>query len=118
MIRGDKYMIKKSGHNDISPTKHNSIHHKVVINTGRVERIGSTSYNASCNCEMRLDEDEDGADVGDDVDDARDDGDDDGDDLPFREVISSAESARGRALFFSISFRHGAAAELRKNSSF
>src|ERR1041385_598802 len=110
---GEKY-----GHNDISPTKLNSIHHKVVINTGRVERIDSTSYNASCNCEMRLDEDEDGADVGDDVDDDLDDARDDGDDLPFREVISSAESARRRALFFSVGFRHGAAAELRENSSF
>src|ERR1041385_1945517 len=110
---------KQSGHNGISPTKLNSIHHKVVINTGRVERIDITSYNASCNCEMRLDED--GADVGDDVDDdlddAHDDGDDDGDDLPFREVISSAESAHRRALFFYVSFRHGAAAELRKNFS-
>src|ERR1041385_6862640 len=106
----------------MSPTKLNSIHHKVVINTGRVERIDSMSYNASCNCEMRLDEDEDGADVGDDVgddlDDDRDDGDDDCDDLPFREVISSVESARRRALFFSVGFRHGAAAELHKNSSF
>src|SRR6187401_1279928 len=113
---------KQSGHNDISPTKLNSIHHKVVINTDRVERIDSTDYNTSCNCEMRLDEDGDGADVGDDVDDdlddARDDGDDDGDDLPFREVISPAESARRRWLFFSIGFRHGAAAELRKLSPF
>src|SRR3954467_10970305 len=113
---------KQSGHNDISPTKLNSIHHKVVINTGRVERIDSTSYNASCSCEMRLDEDEDGADVGDDVDDdlddAHDDGDDDDDDLPFREAISSAESARRRALFFSVGFRHGVAAELSKNSYF
>ena len=83
---------KQSGHNDISPTKLNSIHHKVVINTNRVERIGSTDYNTSCNCEMRWDGDGDGADVGDDVDDdlddARDDDDDDDDDLPFREVIS------------------------------
>src|SRR4051794_8787905 len=82
--------------------------------------MDSTSYNASCNCEMRLDEDEDGADVGDDfdddLDDARDDGNDDGDGLPFREVISSAESARRRALFFSVGFLHGAAAELSKNS--
>src|SRR3954470_24515187 len=113
---------KKSGHNDISPTKLNSIHHKVVINTGRVERIDNTIYNASCTCEMRLDEDEDGADVGDDVDDdlddACDDGDDVVDDLPFREVISSAESARRRALLFSVGFRHGAAAELRKSFSF
>ena len=113
---------KQSGHNDISPTKLNSIHHKVVINTDRVERIDSTDYNTSCNGEMRLDEDGDGADVKDDVDDdlddARDDGDDDGDDLPFREVISPAESARRRWLFFSVGFRHGAAAELRKLSPF
>ena len=69
-----------------------------------------------------LDEDGDGASVGDDVDDdlddARDDGDDDGDDLPFREVISPAESARRRWLFLLCRFRHGAAAELRKKSSF
>ena len=58
----------------------------------------------------------DGDDVDDDLDDARDDGDDDGDDLPFREVFSSAESPRRRTLFFSVSFRHGAAAELRKLS--
>ena len=67
-----------------------------------------------------MDEDGDGAGVGDDVDDdlddARDDGDDDGDDLPFREVISPAESARRRWLFFSVGFRHGAAAELRQLS--
>ena len=44
---------KQSGHNDISPTKLNSIHHKVVINTNRVEGIDSTDYNTSCNCEMR-----------------------------------------------------------------
>ena len=65
-----------------------------------------------------MDEDGDGAGVGDDVDDdlddARDDGDDDGDDLPFWEVISPAESARRRWLFFSVGFRHGAAAELHK----
>src|ERR1043165_9754760 len=77
---------EQSRHNNISPTKLNSIHHKVVINTNRVERIDSTDYNTSCNCEMRWDGDGDGADVGDDVDDdlddARDDGDDDGDDLP------------------------------------
>ena len=49
---------------------------------------------------MRWDGDGDGADVGDDVDDDLDDAcddddddDDDGDDLPFREVISPAESA-------------------------
>ena len=71
---------------------------------------------------MRLDEDEDGVDVGDDVDDdlddARDDSDDDGDDLLFREVVSPAESARRRCLFSSVGFRQGAAAELRKLSSF
>ena len=67
-----------------------------------------------------LNEDGDGAGVGDDVDDdlddARDDGDDDGDDLPFREVISPAESARRRWIFSSVCFRLGAAAELRENS--
>src|ERR1041385_7176950 len=94
---------KQSGHNDISPTKLNSIHHKVVINTNRVERIYSTDYNTSCNCEMRWDGDGHGPDVGDDVDDARDD-DDDGDDLPFREVIFPAESARRRWLFSSVGF--------------
>src|SRR3954469_4090490 len=113
---------KQSGHNDISPTKLNSIHHRVVINTNRVERIDSTYYNTSSNCEMRWEGGGDGADVGDDVDDdlddARDDDDDDGDDLPFREVISSVESARRRALFFSVGIHHGAAAELRKCFSF
>src|SRR3954467_2339119 len=98
MIRGDRWVTKKSGHNDISPTKLNSIHHKVVINTNRVERIDSMDYNTSCNYEMRWDGYGDGSDVGDDVDDdlydARDD--DDGDDLHFREVISLAESARRR----------------------
>ena len=78
------------------------------------------SYNTSCNGEMRWDEDGDGADDGDDVDDdlddARDDGDDDDDDLPLREVFSPAESARRKGLFFSVGFRHGAAAELRKLS--
>src|ERR1044071_1167558 len=73
---------KQSGHNDISPTKLNSIHHKVVINTDRVERIDSTDYNTSCNCEMRWYGDGDGADVADDLDDACDGDDDDGDDLP------------------------------------
>src|ERR1041385_1679572 len=105
---------KKSGHNDISPTKLNSIHHKVVINTNEVERIDSTDYNTSCNCEMRWDGDGDGADVGDDVDDdlddARDD-DDDGDDLPLREVISPAESARRRWIFSSVGFRPVTAAK-------
>ena len=106
---------KQSGHNDISPTKLNSIHHKVVINTNRVERIDSTDYNTSCNCEMRWDVDGDGVDVADDVDDdlddARDDDDDDADDLPFREVISSAESARRRWLFSSVGFRPVVAAK-------
>src|ERR1041384_7333419 len=100
---------KQSGHNDISPTKLNSIHHKVVINTNRVERIDSTDYNTSCNCEMRWDGDGDGADVGDevddDLDDARDDDDDDGDDLPFR-----------RWLFSSVGFRTVAAAKRGSNS--
>src|SRR3954471_11072064 len=113
---------KKSGHNDISPTKLNSIHHKVVINTNRVERIDSTDYNTSCNCEMRWDGDGDGADVGDDVDDdlddARDDDDDDGDDLPFREVISPTESARWRWLFSSVGFRPVAAVKRGSNSRF
>src|SRR3954453_17731751 len=113
---------KQSVHYDISPTKLNSIHHKVVINTNRVERIDSRDYNTSCNCEMRWDGGGDGADVGDDVDDdlddARDDDDDDGDDLPFREVISPVESARRRWLFSSIGFRAVAAEERRKNSLF
>src|ERR1041385_6341078 len=98
---------KQSGHNNISPTKLNSIHHKVVINTDIVERIDSTDYNTSCNCEMRLGGDGDGAEDGDDVDDDLDDARDDGDDLPFREVISPAESARQRWLFFSEGFHHG-----------
>ena len=67
---------------------------------------------------MRWDGGGDGADVGDDVDDARDDDDDDGDDLPFQEVISSAESAHRRCLFFSVGFRHEAAEKLRKSSCF
>ena len=50
-------------------------------------------------------------DVDDDLDDARDDGDDDGDDLPLREEFTPTESARRKGLFFSICFRHGAAAE-------
>src|SRR3954470_17908115 len=99
---------KQSVHNDISPTKLNSIHHKVVINTNRVERIDSTDYNTRCNCEMRWDGDGDGTNVGDDVDDdlddARDYGDDDGDDLLFWEVFSPAESARRRWLLFSVGF--------------
>src|ERR1041384_7324997 len=110
---------KQSGHNDISPTKLNSIHHKVVINTNKVEGIDGTDYNTSCNCEMRWDVDGDGADVEDDVDDdlddARDD-DDDGDDLPFREVISPAESARRRWLFSSVGFRPVAAAKHENDS--
>src|SRR4051812_39293550 len=110
---------KQSRHNDISPTKLNSIHHKVVINTNRVERIDSTDHKTSCNCEMRWDGYGDGADVGndvdDDLDDARDD-DDDGDDLPFREVISPAESARRRWLFSSVGFRP-VAAEKHENDS-
>ena len=67
---------KQSGQNDISPTILNSIHHKVVINTNRVERIDSTGYNTSCNDEMRSDGDGDGDGGDDDLDDARDDGDD------------------------------------------
>src|SRR4051812_36932721 len=113
--------VKKSGHNDISPTKLNSIRHKVVINTNRVERIDSTGYNKGCNCEMRWDGDGGGADVGDDVnvdlDDARDDDDDDGDDLPFREVISPAESVRRRWLFSSVGFRTVAAVKCGNDSS-
>ena len=53
-----------------------------------------------------------------DLDDARDDGDVDGDDLPFREVFPPGESARRKGLFFSVGFRHGAAAKLRKLLSF
>src|ERR1041385_2462853 len=113
---------KQSGHKGISPTKLNRIHHKAVINTNRVERIDSTDYNTSCNCEMRCDGDGDGADVGDDVDDdlddARDDDDDDGDDLPFREVISPAESARRRWLFSSVGFRPVTAAKHGNSSLF
>src|SRR3954471_383083 len=113
---------KQSGHNDNSPTKLNSIHHKVEIHTNRVERIDSTDYNTSCNCEMRWDGDGDGVDVGDDIDDdlddARDDGDDDGADLPFREVFYPAESSRQRWLFFSVGFRQEAAAKLRDSYCF
>ena len=69
---------------------------------------------------MRWDVDGDGADVGDDVDDdlddARDDDDDDGDDLPFREVISPAESPRRRWVFSSEGFRP-VAAVYRESSS-
>src|SRR3954466_2904657 len=113
---------KQSEHNDISPTKLNSIHHKVVINTNRVERIDSTDYNTSCNCEMRWDGDGDYVDVGDDVyddlDDARDDDDGDGDDLPFREVISPAESARRRRLFLLCRFPPRGGSETPKLLSF
>src|SRR3954471_2472631 len=112
---------KQSGHNGISPTKLNSIHHKVLINTNRVERIDSTDYNTSCNCEMGWDGDGDGAGVGDDVDDdlddVRDDDDDDGDDLPFREVISPAESARRRWPFLLNRFPHRGGGETWKQSS-
>src|ERR1051325_3325868 len=63
---------------------------------------------------MRWDGGGDGADGGDDVDDdlddVRDDDDDDGDDLPFREVISPAESPRRRWVFSSVGFRTMAAA--------
>src|SRR3954471_22290352 len=111
---------KQSGHNDISPTKLNRIHHKVVINTNKVDRIDSTDYNTIFNCEMRWDGYGDGADVGDDVDDdlddARDDDDDDGDDLPFREVISPTESARPRWIFSSVGFCPVAAAKLGNSS--
>src|SRR3954462_12513823 len=101
---------KQSGHNDISPTKLNCIHHKVVINTNKVDWIDSPDYNTSCNCEMRWDGYGDGADVGDDVDDddiddARDDDDDDGDDLPCRGGSSPAESACQRWLLSSVGFR-------------
>src|SRR3954462_10297229 len=113
---------KQSGHNDISPTKLNSIQHKVVINTNRVERIDSMDYNKSCNCEMRWDGGGDGPDVGDDVDDdlddARDDDDDDGDDLPFREVISLAESARRRLRFLLCRFPPRGGGETLKLLSF
>src|SRR4051812_26196886 len=113
---------KQYVHNDISPTKLNSIHHKVVINTNRVERINNTDYNTSCDCEMRWDGDGDGADVGDDVDDdlddARDNDDDDGNDLPFRDVISPAESARRRWIFSSVGFRPVATAKHRNFSLF
>src|ERR1043165_811487 len=109
---------KRSGHNDIFSTKLNSIHHKVVIDTNRVERIDSTDYNTSCNCEMRWDGAGYGADVGDDVDDdlddACDDDDDKGDDLPFREVISLAESARQRWLFLLCRFPLRGGGETRK----
>src|ERR1041384_6146051 len=117
MIRGD-IDGKQSDHNNNLPRKLNSIHHKRVINTGKVEGMNSASYNTSCNGEMRWDGDRDGAggedDVDDDLDDAHDDDYDDGDDLPFREVFPSAESARRRCHFFYVGFRHGAAEELWK----
>ena len=73
-------------------------------------------YNTSCNCEMRWDGDGDGADVGDDVDDDIDDSrdDDDDDDLPFREVISPAESARQRWLFLLCRFPPRGGGETQK----
>src|ERR1041384_4546404 len=108
---------KQSSHNNNLPLKLNSIHHERVINTGKVEGVDSASYNTSCNGEMRWDGDGDGADDDDDddldLDDACDDGDDDGDDLPLWEVFSLAESARWRWIFFSVGFRHDAAAKLR-----
>ena len=52
----------------------------------------------------------------DDLNDARDDDDDDDDDLPFREVISPAESVRRRWLFSSIGFCPVAAAKRGSNS--
>src|SRR3954462_971435 len=101
---------KQSAHNNNLPPKLNSIHHKRVINTGKVEGMNSVSYNTSCTGEMRWDGDGDGAggedDVDDDLDDARDDCDDDGDDLPFWEVFSPVESAHRRWLFFSVGFCH------------
>ena len=101
MIRGDEQF----GHNNSSPTKLNSIHHKRVINTDKVEGMNSTIYNTSCNGETRWDGDGDGDDDDDlDLDDARDDGDDDADDLPLREVFSSAESVRWRWLFLLCRF--------------
>ena len=67
---------------------------------------------------MRWDEYADGAGDEDDVDDdlyvACDDGDDHGDDLPLREEFSPAESACQKAIFFSVGFRHGAVAQIRK----
>ena len=70
---------------------------------------------------MRWDVDGDGADVGDvvddDLDDARDHDYDDGDDLPYREVISPAESARRRWLFSSVRFCIVAATKPGNDSS-
>src|SRR3954462_1971830 len=97
---------KQSGHNNNLPPKLNSIHHKRVINTGKVEGMNSASYNSDCNGEIRLDEDGDGAgdenDVDDDHDDARDNVDDDGDDIPLREEFSLPESSRQKGLFFFV----------------
>ena len=80
--------------------------------------MNSARYNTNCYGKVRWDEDGDGAGDGDDgdddLDDARDDGDDDEDDLPLREEFSPVESARRKGLFFSVGFRHGAAAELQK----
>src|SRR3954465_10238778 len=122
MIRGDRWVVNNLDTMIFLQKKLNRIHHKVVINTNRVERIDSTDYNTSCNCEMRWDGDGDDADVGDDVDDdlddARDADDDDGDDLPFRKVIFPVESARRRCLFFSVGFLHEAAAKLRNSYLF
>jgi len=110
-VYGEQY-----GHHNNSPTKLNSIHHKGVINTGKVEGMNSARYDTDCNDEVRWDEDGDGADVGDDgdddLDDARDDGDDDENDLPLQEEFSSAESARRKGLSFSGGFRLGAATKL------
>ena len=69
---------------------------------------------------MRWDGDGHGANVGDDVDDDLDDARDDddyGDDIPFREVISPAESARLRWLFSSVGFRPVAAVKHGNDSS-
>ena len=76
------------------------------------------SYNTSCNGVMRWDRDGDGAggedNVDDDLDDAHDDDDDDGDDLPFQEVISSAESVRRRWLFLLYRFPPRGGGETQK----
>ncbi|KAI5015030.1 hypothetical protein ZWY2020_056420 [Hordeum vulgare] len=78
--------------------KMSPIHHRRVINTGRVDGMNSARYNSDCNGEVRWDEDGDGAGDGDDgdddLDDARDDDDDDEDDLPFQEEFSPTECAR------------------------
>ena len=107
MIKGDKYMMNNMNNNN-SPTKLNSINHKVVINTGKVEVMNCAKYNTNCYGKVRWDEDGDGAGVGedgdDDLDDARDKADDDEDDLPLWEEFSPAESARQKGLFFSGGF--------------